>query len=429
MHSYYVLNRGRARRAHFGLARRAHFGLGFCPHVVGFVLQALAAWRWFNYVSGQVPPGKEPLRLNLDETSICLFQGSGRGNVFISKKRVLRQRVSRATRRRCLTHVAVICDQTEVQPLLPQVILGNEATFQARRMATLRAACPGNVVLLRGKSAWNNHVVCAWIIGLIGHALAPLRDRYQPILLLDASRIHFAPQVLAACRRWRIWVVGVPAQLTWLLQPLDTHGFQRYKAHLRQKYLEARIVAVGDALDIGEFMPCVYSAVRSVLQGIRWRGAFDQDGFGAQQEMVAVRVLHHMQHEGRLEVPSTRPAPAEVARCFPRRARVPASLWRPFDAAAPPIVPVAVPSVAALGPRALLRPLAIAPVAAAAPSSSSSSRAPVAAPVVIEGREPRTRAEHRRAAAAAAGAASVGPASAASSAPRAIPLSDIPTLD
>ena len=378
----------------------------------------MATWQWFNYACSQVPADKEALRLNLDETSICLFQGGGKGNVFISKKRLRRQGVSRNTRRRCLTHVAVICDRTDVQPLLPQVVLGNEATFQARRMAGLRAACPANIVLVRGKSAWNNEETHAWIIRRIGDALAPLRDRYQAILLADAARIHFTPRVLAACRRAGIWVVGVPARLTWLLQPLDTHGFQRYKTHLMQKYLEARVVAVGDALDIDEFMRCVYSAVRVVLQGTPWRGVFDQDGFGAQQATVAERILRGMQHEGRVEVPSTRPSDADLAHCFPRRSRVPvALLWRPFDAPVPPRVPAAVPRVAA----------AVA-LSAAAPSSSSSSRAPAAVLVSPGAREPRTRADHRRVA-AVAGAAYAGPASASSGHPRARVISEIPTLD
>ena len=36
---------------------------------------------------------------------------------------------SRAKRRACLTHVAFIRDRPDIQPLLPQVLIGNETTF------------------------------------------------------------------------------------------------------------------------------------------------------------------------------------------------------------------------------------------------------------------------------------------------------------
>ena len=340
------------------------------------MVQALAAWRWYNYVADQVPAEKRILRLNIDETSVCLFQGSGRGNVFVSKKRRVSQHVSRATRRRCMTHVGVICDNTYIQPHLPQVLIGNWATFKAGSMTALRGRAPANVVLLRQKSAWNNEAVCAWIVRRIGRALAPYTHEYQPVLLMDVSRIHTARSVLVACHAAGIWVVLIPALLTWLLQPLDTHGFQRYKAHLRNKYLEARIAAAGDALEVGEFLPCVYSAVLHVLQGIRWVRAFDDDGFGAQQSLVSARILDRLGPDRHLEVPRTRPADAELAHCFPRGAAVPtALLWRPFNAA-------------------------VAPCAMRAPACAPSVVAGSA--VVVALREPRTRAEHRAATAARA---------------------------
>ena len=185
-----------------------------------------------------------------------MYQGGGRGNVFVSKKRRLAHAAPRAVRRRCFTHVAMICDVTEVQPRLPQVLIGNQKTGQAGALEALRAAAPANARLLRRRIAWNSEVVCAWVIRCLGVTLAPYRARSQPVLLLDAARIHFTRSVLRACQGAGIWVVGVPASLTWLLQPLDTHGFQRYTAHMQRKYLEtcASATATG-ALPIETFLP------------------------------------------------------------------------------------------------------------------------------------------------------------------------------
>ena len=83
-------------------------------------------------MAGQVPAGRKPLLINMDETAVCLFQGAGKGIVIASKKRKRDgpvQRVSRATRRTYLTHVAFICNDPYYQKYLPQVVVGNEHTL------------------------------------------------------------------------------------------------------------------------------------------------------------------------------------------------------------------------------------------------------------------------------------------------------------
>ena len=113
----------------------------------------------------------EVLRLNLDETSISFFQGGGKGAIVCRKRRLeanreMAQPVSSGRKRTCLTHIAMVCDKPDVQPLLPQVIIGNEATFKAGELLALQTACPGNVHLLRQKSAWINIGVIVGVVRL-----------------------------------------------------------------------------------------------------------------------------------------------------------------------------------------------------------------------------------------------------------------------
>jgi hypothetical protein len=81
--------------------------------------QATAVWQWLNYDCAQIPAGKTPLRINLDETAICLYQGEAKGTVFASKRRQrdggVVQRVGLGKRRCYLTHIALICDRSDVQ--------------------------------------------------------------------------------------------------------------------------------------------------------------------------------------------------------------------------------------------------------------------------------------------------------------------------
>lgn len=297
-----------------------------------------------------------------------------------------------------MTHVAFVCDKPELQPLLPQVLIGNESTFLVGLLPTLIAERPPNVRLFRQKSAWNNGPTCAAIIRLLATALAPYTDVMQPILMLDAVRLHTTRHVLAACNASKIWPVLVPAKMTWLLQPLDTDAFLPYKRYLRKAFQDARALSADGNLSIREFLPCVYAAVRHVLQGHCWASVFDKNGFGNSQAHISKYVEHQLQLDAPAGVSADRPTLAQLQCCFPRRTVVPtATLWRQFDHAC----------------------------AAALPSSSSSGgRFPMSAPSAPAARGPRTRAEHRSAASASASGVSPAPAAAVG-----VPLAHIPMLD
>ena len=48
--------------------------------------QACVAWQWWNYYRSIIPAPQLPLRLNLDETSACLYQSDAGGNILVSNK-------------------------------------------------------------------------------------------------------------------------------------------------------------------------------------------------------------------------------------------------------------------------------------------------------------------------------------------------------
>lgn len=268
----------------------------------------------------------------MDETSVCLFQGDGKGTVFANKRQPGGQpvqKVAKSKRRCCLTHVGLICDNPTIQAVLPQVIVGNFRTFLASQLAELQANCPGNVTLIRQKSAWNNSKLCAKIIRWLGKALAPYKGQWQPILLFDAARLHLSKKVFRACSAAGVWPVVVPAKTTWLLQPLDVDAFQQYKAHLKRAYQKARASAGGD-LSVGQFLGCVYATIRRTLQGRLWARTFDKVGFGASQAKLSSFVERQLQLQGPVCIPALRPSEEQVAHCFPKGAALPmATLFPP----------------------------------------------------------------------------------------------------
>jgi hypothetical protein len=284
-------------------------------------------WRWWQACRSKVPDSKAALRMNLDETSVCLYQGDCKGTVFATKglkrKRPV-QKVSRAKRRCCLTHVGLVCDSVEFQPFMPQFIVGNESTFLVRDLAGLQASAPPNVTLIRQKSAWNNAALCTQLIRVLGEVLKPFLHRIQPVLILDAVPLHYHRRVLDACNASQIWPVVVPAKLTWLLQPLDTHFFYKYKVWLKRCYQDARLDSDTLQLSTARFLECLYDTInRTFGDDLKLAEAFDDDGFGHDRSTIRHFIKDMLEVDGISESLVGPPSDEQLKLCFPARAKVP----------------------------------------------------------------------------------------------------------
>ena len=301
-----------------------------------FVVQAKAVWQLFNYAENLATMrGRTLLRVNLDETAVCLHPGQGKGAIFVTKGSLRAgcgQRVPKWKRRCYMTHIGIVCDRSGVQAALPQFLVANERTLKARSLAALAGACPPNVTLLRQTSAWNNTALTRRVVRAVAAAIARQRESLgdvQVVLFMDCAKIHLHASVLRACKAAGVWLIVIPPHTTGHLQPLDTHVFALFKSWLIHAYQEARTrsrSANGD-LDMDEFLPCVYDAIRSVLEGRTWADAFAQDGFGARQSALCESLKRRLGLEQPAHVPVARPSDAQLQVLFPRRWKVPTALY------------------------------------------------------------------------------------------------------
>ena len=153
-------------------------------------------------------------------------------------------------------------------------------------MLTLLEQTPPNVYLCRRKSAWNNSKLMVDIVTLLGRHLAHLLDEYYIILSLDGASLHCTSEVVAAVERAGLQYMALPARLTWLLQPCDTHLFVLFKRFLKKAHMKLRTEIAEDKIDMENFLKLVYAALKYVVQGNKWKTFLD-DGFGADQEEVS----------------------------------------------------------------------------------------------------------------------------------------------
>ena len=90
----------------------------------------------------------------------------------------------------------------------------------------------------------------------------------------------FCLRTLAALRECDIWPVVIPARMTSLLQPLDTHVFSRFKMCLRTRLHQLMLTGANEDLTSGLVVDALLHAIKGVLQRHEWAPAFAHNGFG-----------------------------------------------------------------------------------------------------------------------------------------------------
>ena len=304
-------------------------------------VQAAAVWSWCNWLTAEATnAGKTLLLLNLDETPVPLTFTHAQGNVMRLDParawlRAPRQQSNRGEQRSYFTHVGLICNDPAVQPLLPQVIFVGAKLMTEATFATIQMELPGNVYVKKMKKGWNNAEQHCIIIQLLSLVLQPLRERYQPLLMFDAAPLHLSDQVMGELATASIWYLVIPARLTWLMQPLDTHAFARYKRYLKMLFQDRdrRDQAHNATLLM---VRLVIHTIRAVLQGYHWGPAFASNGLTGNQDTVSMYIKGELEYERLPLYPPLCPTVEVLRFCWPRNRVVnEAVVWIPGPARNP----------------------------------------------------------------------------------------------
>jgi hypothetical protein len=287
--------------------------------IFGSRTKVYAFWHWINWAKQRaVTAHKEPLLLNLDETSVCYSYGGAKGFVTRKTRAGLQPQedVNRAEMRGAATHVALISERTDIQPLLPQVIITNKRRFPVRLVT--HPEMPANVHVLREKTAWNTTVVMCKILELIAAALLAF-PTLQPILLLDTASCHIQPEVARQANRLGIILCIIPAGLTWMLQPLDTHGFAGYKQWLRNSYRS--VLSEHARISSEQWLIMFFGVATSYLSSKQWAPVFAAVGCSEPRKALSKDLRAYVpDHE--IMISATELTVQEFKLVFPKRHKI-----------------------------------------------------------------------------------------------------------
>ena len=286
---------------------------------------AISMWKWEQYLYSNIPEGKTALHINLDETSVQLWQARQRGWIALRKyrssRKVRKKCASHATlkaQRSNITHVAIVCDRMDIQKRLPQFLLASNKVMLARDIPLVNAILPSNVFLIRSKSSWSDEEKMKLVLQKLVEVLADVVHLYQPILWLDTASCHLHSSLFDYAGRNGIFMALIPASMTWLLQVLDVKVFAIFKRFFKLRFHAKRAQSTTGILSCVEVVELLVFSIRKVLENRNWADAFAALGFAANQDSVDSFLLENLRMTRVPAIPDGKPTNAEVRCVFPK---------------------------------------------------------------------------------------------------------------
>jgi hypothetical protein len=292
-----------------------------------WVSEALACFRWSNFVRATAGTVKPILSLNLDESSIKLCPVATRGYVIFDlrgRRTILRlgPRPSLNLRRSAVSLVSFLCDDPVVQPCLPHVFVSNTHVLSKADVAATNEACPRNVFCIRRKSSWVNTPLLLEILRLLVDCLGEVLRTHTVVLYMDACRTHLHRSVASVCAEVGIFVVFIPASTTAWLQPLDVCVFGRYKLWVARELERRRLATATGRLSRAEVMNVYTRGIPAIMESQSWVRAFQVTGLSG-QEHLSMELMKRLQWDAAEGVPSNLPSLSDLRSIYPRGSTIP----------------------------------------------------------------------------------------------------------
>ena len=224
--------------------------------------------------------------VNVDETSVNAIDQKKNGYVGQGVRRHVANHQHQPVRRDRsdikTTLMAVICDQPELQPYLPQVFMPkytqNSSPPSWARAIYGRQGFPFQYWHRTGGSSTPT-TFKRWCSSLRSAVHSFNSDAYI-LLIMDCHSSHLDMQTVNHLNMLGIVTVMIPAQLTWLLQPLDVYVFAVFKRVLRGLIHQQGAANPEVGAAPGAWITPTASAARSVLCRTDWSDEFGRVGAG-----------------------------------------------------------------------------------------------------------------------------------------------------
>lgn len=282
----------------------------------------LSFLQWYRWLRHGPLAGREVITVNMDETSVERAVPHRRGHVLSETSRLRRwhERIGRRESHSHMILVAFVCDRDDIQPYLPQVFMPKDEALSVAERAKF-AGLPLPLYWQQGTAGWVTSANLPQVLTRLRRAILQRAPHAHIVLVMDCATQHLSHDVLTHVSRLGIvHVVLVPANLTWLLQPLDTHVFAQLKRKFAAVQQAERSGSPNGVLPPGRWVDIISTVVADVLVRSPWSHVFRRNGLSeASPDGLRRRVQDIMGRD--VVVPALPPSEAQVSQLI-GRARV-----------------------------------------------------------------------------------------------------------
>ena len=269
----------------------------------------VSVWqRWVKWLKQVALADEDLVLVNMDETAVQHEYQSRAGNSVIlgrrtcSELRWCEERVHRAATRAHCTLVAFVTDDADLQKKLPQIFLPATKTRALSRVEQTKFnEMEKPLEYWVGTGGWVTAEIFKRILTKLRAACRQVRGNARILLWMDAASQHVGVEVLNHAARLHIYLVLVPAGLTWLMQPLDVYVFAKLKTAMRDGHRNMRAGREESCLAAGEWISVTSQAVRSILVDTDWSMVFGKLGMGPDAGPPNDRLRRYMQPAAEVE--------------------------------------------------------------------------------------------------------------------------------
>ena len=230
--------------------------------------------------------------------------------------------------RSSVTFLGCICDRSDLQACLPQIVYTNKHVVSHRLMTEVLASTPSNFHIVRDKTGWTTAEKISFLLERIADALST--RPVQIIVTFDTAAQHLHSSVTQTAKRRNIFLLPVPAKTTPILQVLDVFAFWSFKQFLGSE--NRRCHAMKGYLSKKDCLQNLIRACASVLCGKSWQVAFARLGISSSPTHLTEHLLK-LFPEGPPTISEECLSLQQMRSVFPSRYKLHRLRWLPVEGA------------------------------------------------------------------------------------------------
>jgi hypothetical protein len=237
--------------------------------------------RWLHYLVEVRHAGRRVIFVNMDETGMNTHKFPLKGSLLTKRRASGHGEGSKGKRIVKATLLAAICNDPELQRLLPQVLLPRRTYERGIPPATRRkwaTACAAPLQTWMNSKGWNDVKIMSKWLQLLRTVVSEYDAQAALVLVMDCSPVHINKTILELCRALHISVLPVPGQATWYLQACDVYVFGPLKLYFRNRLLRLLLQRGRVSPMEQDMLECFGDSIRQKIVDKDWRPALSSVG-------------------------------------------------------------------------------------------------------------------------------------------------------